>query len=67
MILEKGKEYSFTITIALQEDFRIGEGEVDEIISDALYNSRIEVLDVSEYMDISDGEYEELMEEVNDQ
>ena len=53
MILEKGKEYSFTLTIKLLEDFKIGEGEVDEIIADALFNSNLEVLDSSQYTDVT--------------
>lgn len=48
MILKAGKEYIVQLVIRSPE-FDIGEGEVDEIFSDALANAKLELVDSFPY------------------
>lgn len=55
MILKAGKEYIVQMVIRSPE-FDIGEGEVDDILSDALNNAKLELVSSFPYMEDTSSE-----------
>lgn len=53
MILKQGKQYSVQLIIR-SPHFEIGEGEVDDILADALDNAKIELVQSMPYIEESE-------------